>query len=298
MDYCAFGMNSCNPQRNKARTLPHEIGHYFGLRHIWGDADCGDDLVDDTPTQKEPNRTLPTFPKVTCGNGPNGDMFMNFMDYTNDPARMIFTAGQRQRMLANIAPGGRRSRLAVSNGLFPANATSRDYEVFLEPQHGQLPSWKAALVMTHAWACQCTPALDIMLQQNAGKRGSRYSSMGSEIADAVYALALTPEEMLACYTIEGFYQKMNRGPVAVLSVGNNEFYGLVIHGMVMDKTSGRALLKIKDPMSIGPKGFFITNQTGAEYQVDYNEFMTQMLERAVINNKHIYIVYPPTRTIP
>ena len=198
-------------------------------------------------------------------------------------------------MLANVAPGGRRASLAVSNALFPATATTKEYEVFLEPQHSQLPSWKAALVMTHAWACQCTPDVNVMVDQYKGKRGNLYNSMGNEIADAVYALALTPEEMLACYTIEGFYNILSKGPIALLSISGNEYYGLVVHGMVIDKTTGRALLKIKDPMAIGPRGFFVVNQSGAEYQVDYAEFMTQMLEQAVIKNKHIYIVYPPSK---
>ncbi|HJW31169.1 MAG TPA: hypothetical protein VJ508_18205, partial [Saprospiraceae bacterium] len=225
------------------------------------------------------------------------DMFMNHMDYTNDKAKLMFTLGQRERMLANLAPGGARASLAVSNGLFPANAVSRDYEVFLEPQNANLPSWKAALVMVHAWACQCSPALDNLLAQNKGKRGLKYAALGPEIADLIYALALTPEEMLACYPIEGFYNKLNRGPIALLSLAPNENYGLVISGMVIDQAKSRALLTIKDPMSIGPKGFFMVNQKGAEYQVDYQEFMTEMLEQAVIKNQHIYFVFPPS-TIP
>jgi hypothetical protein len=62
------------------RTLTHEVGHWLNLRHIWGDANCGSDLVSDTPTQQTSNYGCPTFPKVTCSNGPNGDMFMNYMD--------------------------------------------------------------------------------------------------------------------------------------------------------------------------------------------------------------------------
>jgi hypothetical protein len=294
IDFACFAPGSASAAFNQGKTTVHEVGHFFGLRHIWGDANCGDDFVSDTPTQQTDNGGCPTFPHVTCSNGPNGDMFMNYMDYVDDNCMFMFTRGQRLRMLANVAPGGTRASLAVSNGLFPANAVNRDYEVFLEPQHSQLPSWKAALVMTHAWACQCTPAVDILIQQNAGRRGSRYNSMGNEVADAVFALALEPEELLACYTIEGFYQKLNRGPIALLSIGGNEQFGLVIHGMVMDNNSRRALLKIKDPMGIGPRGFFVVNQTGSEYQVDYQEFMVEMLENAVRNNKHIYIVYPPS----
>jgi hypothetical protein len=33
------------------RTAVHEVGHWLGLRHLWGD-DCGDDGVVDTPKQE------------------------------------------------------------------------------------------------------------------------------------------------------------------------------------------------------------------------------------------------------
>src|SRR5688572_5473693 len=67
------------------RTTTHEIGHWVNLRHIWGDdgTGCwGDDFVADTPNQGGPNTGTPPFPTVSCGNAPNGDMFMNYMDYT------------------------------------------------------------------------------------------------------------------------------------------------------------------------------------------------------------------------
>ena len=101
---------------NKGRTATHEIGHWLNLRHIWGDANCGSDLVSDTPTQQTSNYGCPTFPKVTCSNGPNGDMFMNYMDYTDDACMYMFSAGQKSRMLALFATGGARASLATSTG--------------------------------------------------------------------------------------------------------------------------------------------------------------------------------------
>jgi Pregnancy-associated plasma protein-A len=85
---------------NLGRTATHEVGHWLNLRHIWGDTeDCsGSDLVDDTPGQQFPNRGEPSFPTVTCNNGPNGDMFMNYMDYVDDKAMFLFTKGQVVRM--------------------------------------------------------------------------------------------------------------------------------------------------------------------------------------------------------
>jgi hypothetical protein len=87
---------------NLGRTATHEIGHFFDLHHIWGDVtDCsGTDFVGDTPNAGGPNFGTPAFPHVTCGNGPNGDMFMNYMDYVDDVAMFMFTAGQVTRMQA------------------------------------------------------------------------------------------------------------------------------------------------------------------------------------------------------
>jgi hypothetical protein len=90
---------------NLGRTATHEVGHWLNLRHIWGDdgTGCaGSDFVTDTPNQAGPNYGAPAFPQVTCGNGPNGDMFMNFMDYVDDAAMVMFTAGQITRMQATL----------------------------------------------------------------------------------------------------------------------------------------------------------------------------------------------------
>jgi hypothetical protein len=97
---------------NKGRTATHEVGHFLGLRHIWGDRnDCsGNDFVADTPPAREANAGKPKFPRITCNNGPNGDMFMNYMDYVDDDTMVMFTAGQVARMNATLA--GPRKKLA------------------------------------------------------------------------------------------------------------------------------------------------------------------------------------------
>ena len=101
------------------RTATHEVGHYFNLRHIWGDATCGSDLVNDTPTQQTSNGGCPSFPHTTCSNGANGDMFMNYMDYTYDNCMNIFTTGQSTRMNATLASGGGHYSLSTSLGCTP-----------------------------------------------------------------------------------------------------------------------------------------------------------------------------------
>lgn len=85
---------------NLGRTAVHEVGHWLNLNHIWGDSnDCsGTDHISDTPKAKLPNFGTPAFPHITCSNGPNGDMFVNYMDYTDDAAMVMFTQGQVARM--------------------------------------------------------------------------------------------------------------------------------------------------------------------------------------------------------
>ncbi|MEM7041014.1 MAG: zinc metalloprotease, partial [Bacteroidota bacterium] len=99
---------------NKGRTTTHEVGHWLNLRHIWGDANCGNDFVSDTPTQQSDNSGCPNHPLPSCGN--SGDMFMNYMDYTNDACMNLFTEGQKDRMRAVVGPGGFRSSLLSSLG--------------------------------------------------------------------------------------------------------------------------------------------------------------------------------------
>jgi hypothetical protein len=99
---------------NLGRSATHEIGHWLNLIHIWGDtSDCtGSDFVADTPNAQNPNYGKPTFPHVSCTNGPNGDMFMNYMDYVDDDTMFMFTAGQVARMHATLA--GPRAPLVAS----------------------------------------------------------------------------------------------------------------------------------------------------------------------------------------
>jgi len=102
---------------NLGRTTTHEVGHWLNLKHIWGDAYCGDDNVDDTPGQRASNRGRPTGEKFTCDMTGHGDMYMNFMDLTDDAGMFLFTQGQCKRMRALFNAGGQRHELLSSNAL-------------------------------------------------------------------------------------------------------------------------------------------------------------------------------------
>ena len=107
------------------RTATHEVGHWLNLNHIWGDdgTGCsGTDNVADTPNQAGSNPGTPTFPRVTCSNGPNGDMFMNYMDYVDDRAMFMFTTGQVARMQACL--DGPRSAIGLDSAGAPRQSSS------------------------------------------------------------------------------------------------------------------------------------------------------------------------------
>jgi hypothetical protein len=131
----------------KGRYLIHELGHWFNLRHIWGDANCGNDLVSDTPPHVNDNSGCPTFPRRpnnSCGGGPDGEMFTDYMDYTNGPCLNMFSAGQVARMTAAInSPLSGRSNLWSTTNL---NATGTNdpynYPVSCTAVPGVLPFGK------------------------------------------------------------------------------------------------------------------------------------------------------------
>ena len=131
LDTDYFG-NVCNDGRNHhlGRTTTHEIGHYFNLKHIWGTKGCDeeDDFVEDTPRQDNFHVGCPTHPSVSCG---SADMFMNFMDYTDDACISMFTIGQRTRMLAAI--NGPRSGLLNSNRCLFINQPRPDLDITVFP---------------------------------------------------------------------------------------------------------------------------------------------------------------------
>jgi hypothetical protein len=112
-----FGTLNISGPFNKGRTATHEIGHWLNLRHLWGDANCGDDKVDDTPTQQAANRGCNSGEKFTCGSTAHGDMYMNYMDFSDDACMFMFTNGQRARMRVLFESGGVRNSLLFSGAL-------------------------------------------------------------------------------------------------------------------------------------------------------------------------------------
>ncbi len=107
MKYNVFGtIGTLTAPYNKGRTATHEIGHWLGLKHLWGDANCGDDGIADTPPQQASNSYCPSFPHISsCSINGFGDMFMNYMDFTDDACTNMFTKGQKSEMRGLFAKG-------------------------------------------------------------------------------------------------------------------------------------------------------------------------------------------------
>jgi hypothetical protein len=105
-----FGLSgTANYPYNLGRTATHEVGHWMNLRHIWGDATCGSDLVADTPTHNTANYGVPTYPHLSTCSGTPVEMTMNYMDYTDDRGMYMFSLGQKSRIDAIFAIGGSRA---------------------------------------------------------------------------------------------------------------------------------------------------------------------------------------------
>lgn len=102
----------------KGRTVTHEVGHYLGMRHIWGDGNCATDYCADTPPAFTSNVGFPVYPlnPGSCNspsNTPNGEMFMNFMDYSADPAKYMFTIDQFIRAQTAMMNSPLRNQLGL-----------------------------------------------------------------------------------------------------------------------------------------------------------------------------------------
>jgi hypothetical protein len=128
------------------RTLTHELGHFFGMFHIWGDDDgkCpnnggNDDGISDTPPQSYASSGCAVAPKYdACSKTGDGIMFMNFMDYSNDACAVMYTTEQATRMNMYIQPGADAYGLTQHPWLLSYPDSSRpieenDYIVYPNP---------------------------------------------------------------------------------------------------------------------------------------------------------------------
>jgi len=185
IQFSAFGtIGSVAAPFNLGRTATHEIGHWLNLKHIWGDAYCGDDEVDDTPKQRASNRGRPTGEKLTCDMSGHGDMYMNFMDLTDDAGMFLFTRGQCKRMRALFNVGGQRHEILSSNaltGIAITKNTATPAASIVSKPIGAFPNPAQSLITIDLGYNNNDAASTITIYNNIGQPVITQTMMGSRI---------------------------------------------------------------------------------------------------------------------
>lgn len=125
----AFGtLGTIQAPFDEGRTATHELGHWLGLRHTWGDGNCMTDYCNDTPWAKLPNTGCPPVPSHIdrCGAGQSsyGEMTMNFMDATEDACKYMFTHDQNIRIQTAMSQCAYRNTLGTHNLCAPTNTVA------------------------------------------------------------------------------------------------------------------------------------------------------------------------------
>jgi hypothetical protein len=129
-----FSGGTYDSTENDGRTATHEVGHWLGLRHIWGDTnDCFDDgdYCDDTPPATAPNESC--MPNFSCG---GFNMIENYMDYTPAGCQNIFTQDQKNRIRTVMQYAPRRLNLLNSEACFAPQTYGFDLEIVADSLGG------------------------------------------------------------------------------------------------------------------------------------------------------------------
>lgn len=133
---------------NKGRTATHEVGHWVGLRHIWGDGTCATDYCNDTPPAQTSNYNCPAFPYHvgTCSGNTTGEMTMNYMDYTNDACMYMFTKDQKVRAQLILSNSAMRASLVTSTVCnLPSVSNDPGISSIVSPTYSQVIACPAVL---------------------------------------------------------------------------------------------------------------------------------------------------------
>jgi hypothetical protein len=191
IQYTAFGNTS--GAYNLGRTGTHEVGHYLNLFHTFQPdgnslgcfgttaATCGTqgDLICDTPPTAQQNYGCPALTLNSCAEMPTNqhDMWMNYMDYTDDACMYMFTSGQKERVDACLY--GARAALLSSDALIPpASGANADLWSQDEPDDpGAEPNVTSDIMYLSE---------DIWVRNTAGTTDLQHQNPVSNTANHVY----------------------------------------------------------------------------------------------------------------
>ncbi|MBD2754040.1 M43 family zinc metalloprotease [Spirosoma validum] len=174
IDYRYFGRQTGTVTNNTyalGRTATHEIGHWLGLIHTWGDGDgCAEDYVADTPLTKAANQTTQcrqTYSTCVAGKQTR-DLTEDFMDYSPDACMNLFTAGQVARMRAVLALSPRRVKLINSSA-------------------GPLAETEKLTINLYPNPTTTAPSIDVQLKGSQSFTVDLFDATGRQLRTTTYA---------------------------------------------------------------------------------------------------------------
>jgi Pregnancy-associated plasma protein-A len=228
INYREFGTKDAGsfdlaPRYSKGRTLTHEMGHFFGLRHIWGDnngngTECtSTDYVDDTPIQNNYTSGCITSPQSDCA---TTKMSQNYLDYTDDACMNLFTQGQVNRMNTVIQNSPRRKELPNSAGSQPATAVANDLGIrsILNPSYTSCNGSIVPSILIRNYGTNSVNTAQLQFQLNG---------------------MITETKAITSSILIGSEQQLNFSPVSVTNSNSYqfEFFILSTNGTTDGKSS-------------------------------------------------------------